>query len=87
MNEWHSFDGWPAGGARHAARRAVRADNAVRVQLLVLAAGFELQPQAARVRADSEKTGIERQRSPSLRGVAGQRWNQARALDDEIGLG
>ena len=60
LNKRHSFNRRPAGGARHAARCAIRTDDAVRVQFLMFAAGFDVQPQAARVRTDSQETRIER---------------------------
>ena len=87
LNERHGLDRGPAGRARHAARGAVRANHAVRVQLLALAAGFHLEPQAARIRTNTQETRIERKRRTGLLGLAGQRRNQVRALNDEIGLG
>src|SRR5216684_5303068 len=59
LNERNGFDRGPAGSARDAASRAIRANYAVRVQLFVLAAGFDLQPQAARIGTDSQETRIE----------------------------
>ena len=60
LNEWHRLDGGPAGSTRHAARGAICANHAVRVQLFALAAGFHFQPQAAGIRTDTQETRIER---------------------------
>jgi len=57
------------------------------VQLFVLGARFDFQPQTARVRTDSQETRIEGERCAGLLGFAGQCGNQARALNDEVRLG
>src|SRR2546425_8572738 len=78
------FRSRPARSARHAARGAIRAYYTVRVQFLALAAGFNCDSQAARVRPNAQETRIEGKRGARLLRLACQCRNQARAFNDEI---
>src|SRR6266851_1070124 len=84
LDQWHGLNRRPARSARHAARGAIRAYYTVRVQFLALAAGFNCDSQAARVRPNAQETRIEGKRGARLLRLACQCRNQARAFNDEI---
>src|SRR3989441_11977742 len=81
------FRSRPARSARHAARGAIRAYYTVRVQFLPLAAGFNFDSQAARVRPHAQETRIESKSCAPLLRLAGQCRDHGRAFNDEIRTG
>src|SRR6266705_960591 len=70
LNEGHGFDRRPPRGTRNAARGAIRAHDAVHVQLFALGAGFDFQPQATRVWTDAQETRVKSLRRARLLGFA-----------------
>jgi hypothetical protein len=86
LYERHRVDRWPAGGAGHAARRTVCANDAVGMQFLAFAAALDIQAQAALVWSHAQETRIKTKRGPGLPGVPSKGGNKPRALDDQVRL-